>query len=195
MGTLSALLSSRVRAEIFRLLFGLNAQELHLREMARQAGLSLGTVRQDLQKLVKLDLVKTRRDGNRLYYRANPDHPLYPEIRKLVLKTSGLVEIFKRILDREGIKVAFIFGSLASSRERAASDVDLMVIGAGGLRRLSSWLAGAAEQIGREINPHFLTVEEFRRRKQEKEHFLSRVLESPKLFIVGHENDLETMGR
>jgi hypothetical protein len=38
-------------------------------------------------------------------------------------------------------------------------------------------------------------VEEFRRRKQEKEHFLSRVLESPKLFIVGHENDLETMGR
>jgi DNA-binding transcriptional ArsR family regulator len=195
MGTLSALLSSRVRAEIFRLLFGLNAQELHLREMARQAGLSLGTVRQDLQKLVKLDLVKTRRDGNRLYYRANPDHPLYPEIRKLVLKTSGLVEIFKRILDRQGIKVAFIFGSLASSRERAASDVDLMVIGAGGLRRLSNWLAGAAEQIGREINPHFLSVEEFRRRKQEKEHFLSRVLESPKLFIVGHENDLETMGR
>ena len=90
---------------------------MHLREMERQAGLSLGTIRQDLQKLVKLDLVTTRRDGNRLYYRANPDHPLYPEIRQLVLKTSGLLEIFKSVLDREGVELAFIFGSLASSRE------------------------------------------------------------------------------
>ena len=195
MGTLSDILSSRVRAEIFRLLFGLNEQELHLREMERQAGLSLGTVRQDLQKLVKLDLVKTRRDGNRLYYRANTDHPLYPEIRKLVLKTSGLVEIFKKVLDYEGIRVAFIFGSLASNRERAASDVDLMVIGAVGLRSLSSWLAGASDQIGREINPHTMSVEEFRRRKQKEDHFLSHVLESPKLFIVGKEHDLESMGR
>jgi len=195
MGTLSDILSSRVRAEIFSLLFGLDEQELHLREMARQAGLSLGTVRQDLQKLGKLDLVKTRRDGNRLYYRANTDHPLYPEIRKLVLKTSGLVEIFKKVLDREGIQVAFIFGSLASNKEKAASDVDLMVIGAVGLRRLSSWLAGASDQIGREINPHTMSVEEFRRRKQKEDHFLSHVLASPKLFIVGKEHDLESMGR
>jgi DNA-binding transcriptional ArsR family regulator len=195
MGTLSDILSSRVRAEIFSLLFGLDEKELHLREMARQAGLSLGTVRQDLQKLVKLDLVQTRRDGNRLYYRANTDHPLYPEIRKLVLKTSGLVEIFKKVLDREGIHVAFIFGSLASNKEKAASDVDLMVIGAVGLRRLSSWLAGASDQIGREINPHTMSVEEFRRRKQKEDHFLSHVLESPKLFIIGKEPDLESMGR
>jgi len=195
MGTLSDILSSRVRAEIFRLLFGLDEQELHLREMERQTGLALGTVRQDLQKLVKLDLVKTRRDGNRLYYRANTDHPLYPEIRKLVLKTSGLVEIFKKVLDREGIHVAFIFGSLASHRDRAASDVDLMVIGGVGLRSLSSWLAGASDQIGREINPHTMSLAEFRRRKQKEDHFLSQVLESPKLFIVGQEHDLDAMGR
>ncbi len=77
MGTLSDILSSRVRAEIFRLLFGLDEKELHLREMERQAGLSLGTIRQDLQKLVKLDLVKTRRDGNRLYHRAMPSTPCF----------------------------------------------------------------------------------------------------------------------
>ena len=154
MGTLSEILSSRVRAEIFRLLFGLDEKELHLREIERQASLSLGTIRQDLQKLVKLDLVTPRRDGNRLYYRANTEHPLYPEIRKLVLKTAGLVEIFTSVLGREGIELAFIFGSLASNKERAASDVDLMVIGAVGLRTLSSWLAEISDQIGREINPH-----------------------------------------
>ena len=195
MSTLSGILSSRVRAEIFRLLFGLNEKELHMREMERQAALSLGTIRQDLQKLVKLDLVKARRDGNRLYYRANTDHPLFPEIRNLVLKTAGLVEVIKSALDREGIEVAFIFGSLARSKERAESDVDLMVIGTIGLRSLSSRLAGVSEQIGREINPHTLSVEKFRRRKQEGNHFLNNVLESPKLFIIGNANDLEAMGR
>jgi len=195
MSTLSGILSSRVRAEIFRLLFGLNEKELHMREMERQAALSLGTIRQDLQKLVKLDLVKARRDGNRLYYRANTDHPLFPEIRNLVLKTAGLVEVIKSALDREGIEVAFIFGSLARSKERAESDVDLMVIGTIGLRSLSSRLAGVSEQIGREINPHALSIEEFRRRKQNGNHFLSNVMESPKLFIIGSENDLEAMGR
>jgi len=195
MSTLSGILSSRVRAEIFRLLFGLNEKELHMREMERQAALSLGTIRQDLQKLVKLDLVKARRDGNRLYYRANTENPLFPEIRNLVLKTAGLVEVIKSALDREGIEVAFIFGSLARSKERAESDVDLMVIGTIGLRSLSSRLAGVSEQIGREINPHALSIEEFRRRKQNGNHFLSNVIESPKLFIIGSENDLEAMGR
>jgi DNA-binding transcriptional ArsR family regulator len=194
MGTLADILSSRVRAAIFRLLFGLDIKELHLREVERQAGLSLGTIRQDLQKLLKLDLVKTHRDGNRLYYRANTEHPLYPEIRNLVLKTTGLVEIFKRVLDRKGVRVAFIFGSLASNKEKAASDVDLMVIGTVGLRTLSGWLSGVTEQIGREINPHTMNVEEFRRHQKRGDHFLSNVLESPKLFIVGKENDLAAMG-
>ena len=195
MGTLADILSSRVRAEIFRLFFGLNEKELHLREVERQAGLTLGTIRQDLQKLLKLDLVKARRDGNRLYYQANTEHPLYPEIRKLVLKTAGLVEIFKSVLDRKGVRVAFVFGSLASNREKGTSDVDLMVIGAVGLRALSGWLSGVTEQIGREINPHTMNVEEFRRRQKKGDHFLSSVLESPKLFIVGNENDLAAMGQ
>jgi uncharacterized protein len=194
MGTLSIILSSRVRAEIFRLLFGLEEKELHLREMERQASVSLGTIRQDLQKLVKLDLVKSRRDGNRLYYRANIEHPLYAVIRQLVLKTAGLLEILKSVLDREGVEVAFVFGSLAGGREKAESDVDLMVIGSIGLRTLSTWLAGISEQIGREINPHTMSAEEFRRRKHRSDHFLSHVLESPKLFTIGNENDLEAMG-
>jgi DNA-binding transcriptional ArsR family regulator len=195
MKPLANILSSRVRAEIFRLLFGLNEKELHLRELERQAGLSLGTIRQDLQKLLKLDLVKTRRDGNRLYYRANTEHPLYPEIRNLVLKTAGLVEIFKSALNQEGVRVAFIFGSLANNRDKGGSDVDLMAIGAVTLRDLSSWLSGVTDQIGREINPHTMSVEEFQRRKKKGDHFLSNVLLSPKLFIVGSENDLAAMGQ
>ena len=66
MTVLAEMLSSKVRAEIFRLLFGLRERELHVREIERRSGLSVGTVRQELQKLVRMELVSARRDGNRL---------------------------------------------------------------------------------------------------------------------------------
>ena len=194
MNTLSKIMTSRVRAEIFRLLFGLVEKELHLREMERRSGLSAETIRRDLKKLIRLDLVRTRQDGNRLYYRANKEHPIYPQIHLLVLKTAGLVEVLQKVLEREGVKMAFIFGSVASGTERGASDVDLMVVGDIGLRKLTGWLTGTSQEIGREINPHIMRPEEFRRRRQERDHFLSQVLASPKLFVVGREDDLAAMG-
>lgn len=192
MALLAELLSSKVRAEIFRLLFGIRERELHVREIERQSGFSIATVRQELQKLVKMQLLKTKKDGNRRYYRANTEHPLYPDIRTIVLKTSGLVEVLKRALNKKGIRVAFVFGSIAQKQEGARSDVDLMVIGKVGLRTLSSWLSGITEEIGRDINPHILSVNEFRKRAGE--HFLSTVLNSPKLFIIGDEDELATVG-
>jgi DNA-binding transcriptional ArsR family regulator len=87
MNALAELLSSRVKAEVFRLLFGLTACELHVRELQRRSGLSVSTVRQELRRLTGLGLVEVRKDGNRTYYRANAEHPLYADIRSLVLKT------------------------------------------------------------------------------------------------------------
>ena len=194
MKLLPQILSSKARAEIFRLLFGLREKELHVREIERQSGLSIGTVRQELQKLVHMELLSARRDGNRLYYQANKEHPLYPDICGLVRKTSGLVEVLKGALDKKGVRVAFVFGSIAEGQEGARSDVDLMVIGEVGLRTVSKWLSSISEEIDREINPHAMSAKEFRKRIRSGEHFLTRVLNSPRLFIVGNENELEAMG-
>jgi DNA-binding transcriptional ArsR family regulator len=194
MTLLSNILSSRVRAEILRLLFGLVDRELHVREIERLSRLTIGTVQQDLKKLLKMDLIESRKDGNRLYYRANKEHPVYQDLRNLVLRTDGLVEIIREALLSKKIRVAFVFGSLALNRMRAASDVDLMVIGSVSLREISSLLMGVSEKIGREVNPHVMSVEEFNKRKRTGDHFLSRVLESPILYIIGNENELAAMG-
>lgn len=194
MSILQEILSSRVRSKIFRLLFGVSDNQLHVREMERQTGLSIATVRQELQKLLRMQLVEARRSGNRLYYRANKEHPLYPDIRNLVLKTSGMIDILRDALDKEGVTIAFVFGSVALSQEGATSDVDIMVIGEVGLRTLSGWLSGVSEQIGREVNPHVINEHEFKKRRQSHDYFLTRVLESQKLFIKGCEHDLEAMG-
>jgi predicted nucleotidyltransferase len=194
MKLLEQILSSRVRAEVFRLLFCDDARELHLREIARRSGLSIGAVRQELQKLVRLDLVARRRDGNRVYHRANSEHPLHREIRNLVLKTTGLRDVLRSVLLDPDVRVAFVFGSVARGEEVAGSDIDLMVIGRLGLRQLSRLLAGKTDQIGREINSHVMQEKEFGQRLAEGDHFVRNVMASPKLFIVGGDRELEAMG-
>ena len=195
MNRLAELLSSRARAEIFRLLFRGTGEELHVREIERRSGLNDSTLRQELRKLTRLDVVRSRRDSNRVYYRAKTENPLYPEIRNLVLKTSGLADILKSALADKRIRVAFVFGSVARGEEKAGSDVDLMVIGQLGLRDLSGLLSGVEEKIGREVNPYVLQEAEFRKRVRTKEHFVSRVIESSKIFIIGSQHELEAMGR
>jgi predicted nucleotidyltransferase len=194
MNPLAELLSSRVRADVFRLLFGMDGSELHMREIERRSGLAYATIRQELTSLSRLGLVNVRRSGNRVYYRANTAHPLYPEIRSLVLKTSGLPAILRERLSHPGIQIAFVFGSIARGTEKPDSDIDLMVIGSIGLRQISKLLSGLGVTLRREVNPHLMTVEEFTRRKRARDHFLMTVLREPKMFVIGSENELETMG-
>jgi len=195
MNVLAEILSSRVRAEVLRNLFGLDADELHMRELERRSGCAIGTIQTELKKLLFLGLVTSRRDGNRRYYRANREHPLYPDLRNIVLKTVGLLDVLKKALAAdETIRVAFVFGSLARQEEKPSSDIDLMVIGELGLRRLTGLLSGVTAQVGREINPHVMDAEEFVRRCETGDHFVKQLLVSQRIFIKGDQNELEKLG-
>ena len=112
-----------------------------------------------------------------------------------MLKTDGLVGVLQSAFKTPELSMAFIFGSVARGDTGAGSDVDLMVIGAVGLRKLTSLLSGIGGRVGREINPHVLTPEEFKERKNQRDHFVTSVLAAPKLFVKGTEHELETMGQ
>ena len=192
---LTKLLSSRTRAEIFTILFGLNSLELHIREIARRSQLSEASIRQELNKLADLDLVRSRRDSNRVYYCANKENPLYKEIHSIVLKTTGLVEVLMEALEDSRIEVVFVFGSFANGEESANSDIDLLIIGDIGLRAVSRLLSGISEKIEREINPHIMIREEYIRRRVSGDHFVTNVLKGPKLFIKGDQIEFEGLGK
>jgi len=192
MDNLTRLLSSRVKAEVFRLLFGPDARELHVREIARRARLNEATVRQELSALAGLHLVSLRRDGNRAYYRAETGNPLCTDIRNIVLKTSGLIDILRiALVEKPGIRLAFVFGSVASGGEKPATGIDLMIIGSVSSRQLSKWLSGVAAQVGGDVNPHVLTPREFSRRRQAGDRFVTSVLGAPRLFVIGTEKSLQ----
>ncbi len=193
MNMLIKLLSSRSRAGIFTILFGLNPLELHIREIARRSQLSEASIRQELNNLAELDLVRSRGDSNRVYYCANKNNPLYKEIHSIVLKTTGLIEVFRVALENSLIEVAFVFGSFATGEESANSDIDLMIIGDIGLRAVSRSLSGVSERIEREINPHVMTRREYISRRISGDHFVLNVLNGPKLFVKGDKNEFEEL--
>ncbi len=190
---LSEIFSSKTRAAFFRILFAMNSSEFHLREIARQSDLTIGTIQKEAAKLSALDLIIKRVDGNRTYYRANISHQLYKAIREMVLKTSSFLEILQEAFSDGEVEFVFLFGSAVSGNLKAESDIDLFVIGSLSLRQVCGLLKKPTELLGREINPHVITVEEFVKRRKGSEHFLTSVLESPIQMIIGEEYELRKL--
>lgn len=188
---LAELFGSRAKAEVIRILFGLSSNEVYISEIIRRSGLAGQGVDEQLRVLFALGLVTSRPDGNRRYFQANREHPFYPDLRALVLKSSGMADVISEALTNPGIELAFVFGSIARREERADSDVDLMVFGSVGFRDVASAMRPLSERLGREVNPHFFTRAEVGRRLKDEDHFLKSVLASPKLFVVGDEVRLD----
>lgn len=84
MDILAEILSSRIRAAIFRLLFGFDAKEIYMRDLERRSGFSIGAIQAELKKLLRFELLEKRKDGNRIYFQANKNHPLYSDLRNLI---------------------------------------------------------------------------------------------------------------
>src|SRR5580700_1359162 len=115
---------------------------------------------------------------------------LQRELSSLV--ASGILE---QVLKPFGNKIqsAFIYGSVARSREHAMSDVDVMVIGRAGLADLSPALRKAEERLGREVNVTAYSPEEFREKVKSGDHFLAAVLRGRKQFVKGGQSDLDEL--
>jgi predicted nucleotidyltransferase len=195
MSDLTDIIGSKSRAEVFKLLFEQPGTELYLRELQRRSGLSLRPIQQELSNLQAIGLIKVRKDGNRVYFSANSEHPLFPEIRSLVEKTTGVRALLQKALADPAIQLAFIFGSVASGTAKPGSDLDLFVVGELGLRKLTKLLSGTSDKIGRVVNPHVMTAQEFSKRMQTSDHFISNIMDSDKMFLIGDENELKRLGK
>jgi predicted nucleotidyltransferase len=186
---LAELFTSDTRAEIMRILFNGEGREHYLREIEKITHVHISSLQKEVKHLVSIDLIKARKDGNRIYYKANSEHPIYPDLVSIVEKTVGVIALLKEKLNDSKIECAFLFGSMARNKEKAASDIDLVVIGDLGMRTLTKFLSGLQEKVGREINPHVYTKEEFKKRIKLKDHFIISVLKEEIKPIIGSVNE------
>lgn len=164
----------------------------HVRELARLTGTTPGTLHKELARLAASGLLLREQQGNQVRYRANLDHPVFPELAGLFRKTSGAVSVLADALQSLAPppQLALVFGSLARGEENANSDVDLLIIGDATFGDTIKALYPAQEQLQREINPVIYTAAEFNRRVGTGEPFVSNLFANPMLFIIGTQHDL-----
>ena len=187
-------LFGRARRNILALLYGRPEERFYMRQIARLAEVSPATVQYELSRLEKAQLVVRTREGRQVYYQANTASPVFSELQGLMEKTLGVVAAVRHALsdlaDHGRIEFGFIYGSFASGTQTSESDVDLMVIGDTNLAELIPALRGVQDRLGREINPTVYPTGEFQERLNAREHFVSRVLERPKVMLIGTEDGL-----
>jgi predicted nucleotidyltransferase len=169
----------------------------YLSDLARHLGVHHATLQRELTRLTKAEILLSKRDGNRAYYRANPDSPIFPELRTLLAKTAGLIdEVRAALLPFTGaIKVAFVYGSIPRGVETSESDVDLMIVGDVGLKALAPSLGEAEQRLRRPVNASVFSEKEFAERLSASGSFLRNVLAKEKLFVLGASDDLEGLAR
>jgi DNA-binding transcriptional ArsR family regulator len=179
------------RRQVLGLLLSRPDREWHLREIARQTQLSPSAVQREVLLLAEAGIVERRVESRRAYYRANARCPIFPELRGIVLKTVGLADGLREALAGvENIRIAFIFGSMAKGTFDSRSDVDVMIVGDASFADISGALRAAEDRLGREVTPTVYSPQEFEEERRAKHHFLMRVLEEPKVMLVGNEDDL-----
>jgi len=170
-------------------------RRLHVREIARLTGTVAGTMNKELDRLQRAGLLERHSVGNQLQYCANTGHPVFAELSALLRKTIGLADVLALALTpvASRIVVAFVFGSVAQSRDTALSDVDVMVIGDVEFGEVVNLLYEAQTTLQREINPKVFSMADWQAKLAAKSSFVLDVLAKPKLFLIGSQHELDQL--
>lgn len=192
--SLADALFPRVRQRVLALLYGNPDRSFFSNEVVTLAQSGTGAVQRELASLAAAGLLTVVTQGNQKHYQANAAAPVYEELRGLVLKTSGLVDVLRTALVplASAIDVAFVFGSVSKKQDTAHSDVDLLVVSdALGYADVFSALEEASARLGRKVNPTIYTPAELGKRISQKNAFASRVLAQDKLWVIGSQETLD----
>lgn len=192
---LSEILFGKTRQAVLSLLYGHADESFYLRQIVRVAGGGMGAVQRQINTLVDAGLVTRMHKGKQIYYRANASSPVFGELKSIIIKTSGVGDILKIALatmDQE-IDCAFIYGSIARGNEKAASDVDVFIIGRVAFTDVVAALSPAQDTLGREINPTVYPASEFREKIAKKNHFIKSIMAGEKIYLIGDEHELKKL--
>ncbi len=194
---LETLLGSKLRAKVLGWLFSHPDERYFVRQLTALVKEDSTNVSRELARLEKTGILISTAEGKQKYYQANRESPLFDELHGLIIKTAGVADVLRSalVLAQGQIKVAFIFGSIASGNERRRSDIDLMVVGRISFEDVVSLLSPAEEKLRREVNPVVYPVAEFKKKVKEDHHFIKTVLEDEKIFLIGDEGELRRLAR
>lgn len=185
-------LFSGYRRQILALLLLRPEESFYVREIERLTGIPAGSLHRELKLLTEAGLVQRATAGNQVRYQANTACPIFEELTGIFRKTVGLADVLREALAplADKIEAAFIFGSVAQGKERAASDIDVMVVGSVSFADVVDAFSGTHERLRREVNPVVMTAADFRSKLKKQDRFVTRLLSEPKITLIGDVDEL-----
>lgn len=192
MSQLSEALFTETQQKVLGLLYGQPGRSFYMKEILRLTGMGVATIKRELDRMLAAGILNMTRIGNQHHYQANPECPIYAELIAIIKKTLGLAEPIRQALSPLSKKIdwAFVFGSLASGKESAASDIDLMIIGELSFSEAVNALYPVQEALGREINPKIFRKDEWTRLEKDKDAFIREVINKPRMDVIGEKDEL-----
>lgn len=185
--SLGGALFTKTQQRVLGMLYGRPQQSFYTNEIMRWADMGRGTIRRELERFVATGILQVRYAGNQHHYQANPACPIYQELLGIVKKTFGVSDAIRTALTPLADKIhwAFIFGSVASGKETASSDIDLMIIGDASFSDVVNALYTQQQILGREINPKIYSKDEWIQMLANDEAFIRDVLSKPQMDVIG----------
>lgn len=185
----------KIRQRILAATYGQPERWWFLSELAYFIGVTPSSLQREMKSLAASRILRQRRDGNRLYFQAETDSPVFKPLRELIAQTLGINGELKAALLplTDKINCAFIFGSAARSEENTLSDIDLIIVGRAGLSELSPVVRPLEKRFSREINVMCYGAPEFAKKARGGNHFLASVLQEKKIFLIGDANELDDL--
>ena len=124
---LTGLIASKTRIKLLMRLFFNPKARSYLRELAKEFNVSTNAVREELNQLKKTDLLKSEKNGRQVYYRANTEHALFPELKSMVNKVMGIDRVIDSIIYRLGnLEKAYLVGDYAEGKDTGIIDIVLV---------------------------------------------------------------------
>lgn len=183
----------KVRQRVLAVLFGMPERSFYANEVIALAQSGTGAVQRELAALTGAGLITVRKQGNQKHFQANSSAPVFADLRGLVLKTMGLADVLRAALAPLATQVdaAFVYGSVARQQDTTQSDVDVLIVSPSlGYADVFGALETAALQLGRKVNPTLYTPTEFAKRIAQDAAFVTRVLQQPKIWLIGSQENL-----
>ena len=172
---LTGLISSKTRIKLLVRLFFNPQTRSYLRELAKEFDVSTNAVREELNQLKKTELLKSEKSGRQVFYRANTEHSLFPELRSMVSKVMGINQVIEGIVSRLGdLNYAFLIDDYAEGKDTGI--IDLILVGSIDRYHLTDLQNKTEKYIHRKIRTLILTDVEYSTIKPQ-------IINRPKLLI------------
>ena len=161
---LDSLVTSKTRIKLLLKFFINPETKAYLRELAKEFGESTNSVRLELNRLTKANLLVSQNCGRTILYNANTDHIFFRDIQNIAIKYVGIDRIASNmVLSLGEVQSAYIIGDYAKGKDSGV--IDLLLIGKINKEILQQLIEKTEKLINRKIRTMILTKKEFKKLK------------------------------